>query len=497
LALEVLSRTFDPITLLTILVGVTAGISIGAMPGLTSTMGIALLMPMTFAMEAHTGMMLLIGEFVGAIYGGSITAILINTPGTPSAAATVLDGYPFTKRGESGRAIGISTVASFGGGIISGITMILVAPVLASVALKFSAPETFALAFFGISIISSISGKSLVKGLFSGSIGLTLSLIGVDNITGFTRFAFGSTFLMGGLAVIPVMVGLFAMSQCFLSIEELGVKNVITQKIKSAFPTKQDLKTIWPTILRGGLTGTFIGIIPGAGGDISAFVSYDMEKRVSKHPELFGTGLPEAIAAPEASNNGTTGGALIPLLTLGIPGDSNTAVLLGALMIHNLVPGPMLFVQQAVVVDTLFIGFMIANVFMLILGLLGIPLFVKIVQIPRKILVPVIIVLCLVGSYAINNNYLDVVVMLVAGVIGYALVKGGFPLSPIVLALILGPMAEGNLRRSLVMSKGSPMIFFERPISAAFIVAAVVCLFLPIIKRWIVIYRESKKSSAA
>lgn len=494
MTLEVLSLSFAPITLFTILVGVAAGISIGAMPGLTSTMGIALLMPLTFAMEAHLGMMLLIGEFVGAIYGGSITAILINTPGTPSAAATVMDGYQFTKRGEPGRALGISTVASFGGGVISGILMILIAPILANVALRFSAPETFALAFFGISIISSVSGKSLLKGLLSGAMGLVLSLVGMDNITGFTRFAFGTTFLMGGIAFIPVMVGLFAMSQCFLSLEELDVKSVVIQKIKNALPTRQDLKTIWPTIVRGGITGTFIGIIPGAGGDISAFVSYDMERRVSKHPQLFGTGIPEGVAAPESSNNGTTGGALIPLLTLGIPGDANTAVMLGALMIHNLTPGPMLFVEKADIVNTLFIGFMAANVFMLILGLLGIPLFVKIVQIPKRILVPVVIVLCIVGSYAINNNYLDIVVMLVAGVAGYVLVKGGFPLSPIVLALILGPMAEGNLRRSLVMSGGSPMIFLERPIAAVFIVIAVICLFLPIIKRWISLYRESGRA---
>ena len=488
--LETLSMAFNPVTLFTIFVGVAAGISIGAMPGLTSTMGIALLMPLTFAMEPHIGIMLLIGEFIGAIYGGSITAILINTPGTPSAAATVLDGYPFTRRGESGRAIGISTVASFGGGIISGILLIFVAHIIASVALKFSAPETFALAFFGISIISSVSGKSLIKGLLSGCIGLILSLVGIDNITGFTRFAFGTTFLMGGFSFIPVMVGLFAMSQCFLNIEDIEQKNTLTQKITRALPTLQDIKTIWKTILRGGLTGTFIGAMPGAGGDISAFISYDMERRFSKHPQLFGTGIPEGIAAPESSNNGTTGGALIPLLTLGIPGDSNTAVMLGALMIHNLIPGPMLFVQQAATVNTLFIGFMVANIFMLILGLSGIRLFVRIVQIPSRILIPIIIVLCILGSFAINNNFLDVVVMLVAGFFGYILIKGGFPLSPIVLALILGPMAEGNLRRSLVMSQGNPIIFIERPIAAAFIVIGVISLFLPIIKEAIKVYRR-------
>lgn len=479
--MTVLSNILNPVCLLSILGGVAMGISFGAMPGLTSTMGVALLMPITFSMEPHIGMLLLIGIFCGAIYGGSITAILINTPGTPSAAATVLDGYKFTERGEAGRALGISTVASFGGGIISGVILILVAPQLAQIALKFNAPESFALAFFGLSIIASISGKDMVKGLMSGTLGLLLSLIGMDNVTAYTRFSFGSTYLMGGLSFIPVLVGLFALSQCFLTVEEIYVERTKAARTRNPLPTLKDLKTIAPTILRAGLTGTFIGIIPGAGGDISAFVSYDMERRVSKHPEKFGTGIPEGIAAPEASNNGTTGGALIPLLTLGIPGDANTAVMLGALMMHNLTPGPQLFLTKAETVNTLFAGFMLANVFMLILGFLGQPLFVKIVSIPKRILVPVIIVMCTVGSFAINNNYYDIIIMLIAGIVGYFMSKGGYPLSPIVLALILGPMAEGNFRRSLVMSQGSYSIFFQRPFSAAFIIIGILSLLWPII----------------
>ena len=479
--MTVLSNVLNPVCLLSILGGVAMGISFGAMPGLTSTMGVALLMPITFSMEPHIGMLLLIGIFCGAIYGSSITAILINTPGTPSAAATVLDGYKFTERGEAGRALGISTVASFGGGIISGVILILVAPQLAQIALKFNAPESFALAFFGLSIIASISGKDMVKGLMSGTLGLLLSLIGMDNVTAYTRFSFGSTYLMGGLAFIPVLVGLFALSQCFLTVEEIYVERTKAARTRNPLPTLKDLKTIAPTILRAGLTGTFIGIIPGAGGDISAFVSYDMERRVSKHPEKFGTGIPEGIAAPEASNNGTTGGALIPLLTLGIPGDANTAVMLGALMMHNLTPGPQLFLTKAETVNTLFAGFMLANVCMLILGFLGQPLFVKIVSIPKRVLVPVIIVMCTVGSFAINNNYYDIIIMLIAGLVGYFMSKGGYPLSPIVLALILGPMAEGNFRRSLVMSQGSYSIFLQRPFSAAFIIIGILSLLWPII----------------
>ncbi len=490
--IDVLLNVFSPSVLVSIIGGVLAGIAIGAMPGLTSTMGIALLMPLTFRMPPTEGLMMLIGEFCGAIYGGSITAILINTPGTPSAAATLIGGYQFTKRGESARALGISTVASFCGGIISGVCLILIAPRLAQIALKFSAPEQFALALFGISIISSISGKNMVKGLMAGMIGLLLSLIGMDNISGYTRFAFGSVFLMNGLSFIPVLVGLFAMSQCFLSIEELMVRNRITEKIKRVLPTKQDLLTILPTVIRESLVGTFIGIIPGAGGDISAFVSYDLEKKLSKHPEKFGTGIPEEVAAPESSNNGTTGGALIPLLTLGIPGDANTAVMLGALMIHNLTPGPMLFVEQSFIVNSLFVGFMLANVVMLIAGLSGIRAFTKIVSIPKPILNPIIVMMCVIGAYAVNGNYLDIVVMFVAGIVGYFLVKGGFPLSPIVLALILGPMAEGNLRRSLVMSHGSWSIFFTRPVAAAFILISVFSFFLPIVRNLLAKRKEAK-----
>lgn len=480
--IEVIANVLNWQVLLAIVGGVAAGISIGAMPGLTSTMGIALLMPFTFQLEPEVGMMLLIGEFCGAIYGGSITAIMINTPGTPSAAATMLDGYPFTRRGESCRALGISTVASFGGGIISGILLILIAPMLAEIALKFSAPETCALALFGISIIASISGKNLLKGLMSGALGLLLSLVGMDNISGVSRFTFDTLFLMNGFSFIPVMVGLFAMSQCFLSIERIYEQVRVEAHITSTLPSWSDLRRIAPTVLRGGVTGTFVGIIPGAGGDISAFISYDMERRLSKHPEKFGTGIPEGIAAPEASNNGTTGGALIPLLTLGIPGDANTAVMLGALMVFNLTPGPRLFVDQALVVNTLFAGFIIANIAMLIIGLSGVRFFSRIVRIPRPVLTPIVILMCIVGSYAINGNFLDVLVMFVAGIIGYIMIKGEFPLSPIVLALILGPMAEGNLRRSLVMSHGDYSIFLSHPIAATFIVIAILSLLWPIAK---------------
>jgi putative tricarboxylic transport membrane protein len=480
--LQGLATVMSPQTLIFIILGVAAGITIGALPGLTATMGVALLLPITFSMSPINGILLLCGIYIGAIYGGSITAILLRTPGTPAAAATALDGFELAKKGEAGRALGMSTLASFVGGTISTILLMLISPQLAKLALKFSAPEYFALALFGLSIITSISGNSIVKGLMAAAIGILLSLVGIDGITGFPRFTFQNVNMLNGLSFIPIMIGLFALSQAFSSIEDIVKNRKIEQKIKSVIPTLADVKTTWKTMLRSSLIGTFIGIIPGAGGDIAAFVSYNEAKRFSKHPEKFGTGLIEAVAAPEAGNNGVTGGAMVPLLTLGIPGDSVTAILLGALMMQGLQPGPLLFTEQGATVYTIFIGLLVGNVVMLILGLAGIRVFTKIVSIPSYILTPIIFALCIVGSYAINNSLFDVKVMFISGIIGYFMNKLEFPSSPIILALILGPMAEGHFRRALVMSNGSASIFFTSPISLVFIIIAVITLFWPIVK---------------
>ena len=491
--LQGLVAVMTPQTLIFIILGVAAGITIGALPGLTATMGVALLLPVTFSMGPTNGILLLLGIYVGAIYGGSIPAILLRTPGTPAAAATALDGYELAKKGEAGRALGMSTLASFAGGIISTILLMVISPQLAKLALKFSAPEYFALAIFGLSIITSISGNSIVKGLMAAGVGILISLVGIDGITGFPRFTFGNVNMLNGLSFIPIMIGLFALSQAFSSIEDITKKIVVQQKVKSVFPTLADLKTTWVTILRSSFIGTFIGIIPGAGGDIAAFVSYNEAKRFSKHPEKFGTGLIEAVAAPEAGNNGVTGGAMVPLLTLGIPGDSVTAILLGALMMQGLQPGPLLFKEQGAMVYTIFVGLLVANIVMLILGLAGIKIFTKIVSIPAYILTPIIFALCIVGSYAINNSFFDVEIMFISGVVGYFMNKLEFPASPIILALILGPMAEGNLRRGLVMSNGSASVFFTSPISLFFIVLAAITLFWPIIKPLIKNKKESVK----
>lgn len=481
--LNALWNILQPSTLLIMIAGSIGGIIIGAMPGLTSVMGVTLLLPFTYGMDPSVSIALLLSISFGAIYGGSITAILIGTPGTPASAATMIEGRQFAARGEGGRAIGISTIASWCGGTISAIILILIAPQLAKVALNFGAPEYCCLALFGLTIIASISGKSMLKGVIAGLIGLLLSTIGLDPMTGFSRYSFGVVNLYSGLQVVPLMIGLFAIAQVFVNLKDGVAQNRITQKVKRVLPSKEDLKEALPVSIRSGLIGTFIGIIPAAGADIAAFVSYDVAKKFSKHPEKFGTGVVEGLAAPEAGNNGDTSGALVPMLTLGVPGDATAAVLIGALTLHGLQPGPLLFTENAEVVNNIFASTLVANLLFLIFGLLGIRLFVKIIQIKPYILTPAIFVLCVIGSYALRNNLFDVGAMLVISLIGYFFIYLEIPIAPVVLALILGPMLESNLRRSLLMSGGSFSIFFTRPISVLFLLLAVISLLWPLLRK--------------
>lgn len=472
--------------------GVICGIIIGALPGLTATMGVALLTPLTFGMNPVSGLVMLVGIYCGAIYGGSISAILIRTPGTPAAAATVIDGHELAKKGEAGKALWMSTVASFCGGMFSALCLAFIAPQLAKVALSFSSPEYFALAMFGLSIISSISGDQVLKGLIAGFCGLILAMIGMDPITGFPRFTFGDPNFLSGISFIPVLIGLFAVSEAFASAESMLKKIDIDVNIAGMWPSWAEIKTCIKTIIKGSVIGTIIGIIPAAGADVAAFVSYGECKRSSKQADKLGTGVLEGVAAPESANNGVTGGAMIPLLTLGIPGDAVTAVMLGALMLQGLRPGPMLFKDNADVVFALFAGLILANVFMLIFGLGGLKLFAKVIMVPKPILVPIIFILCVVGSYSIDQRVFDVGVMLVFGVIGYFMQKLKFPISPVVLALILGPMAERELRTSLVLSQGSLDIFFTRPITLLLFGLTVVS----IVGSYIAQVRKQKKAQA-
>lgn len=488
--IEVLPNVFDITVLAVLIASVAIGMVIGSLPGLTATMGVALLLPVTFSMSPAAGILLLVGVYFGGIYGGAITAILINTPGTPSSAATVLDGYPLAKKGYAQKALTVSTISSAIGGTISVIVLIFVAPQLARFALQFNAPETFALAVFGMSVISSVAGKSLVKGFMMLFFGLLICSIGLDPVGGFPRFTFGSLNLQGGVNFIAAMIGLFALSEAFHIIQDSIKKEQHILPLKKAKLKWNEFKSLIWTILRSSGIGTFIGMIPGAGGDIACFVAYNEAKRAAKKGEKFGEGELKGVAAPESANNATTGGAMIPLLTLGIPGDAVTAVMLGALMVQGLQPGPLLFENHAELVYTLFVGMLLANILVFILGLSFIRYVIKVLTIPKMYIAPVIVVFCVIGSYALENSMFDVIVMTLFGVIGYFLKKYEYPVSPVILALILGPMMEANFRRSLLMSDGSLLIFFTRPFSLILLILAFFTLFTPLLKE----YYERKRN---
>jgi putative tricarboxylic transport membrane protein len=463
----------DPINFFFIFIGITSGIMVGALPGLTATMGVALLIPFTYGLDPLRGLLMLIGIFCGGIYGGAISAILLGIPGTPSGAATVLDGHPMTKKGLAGKAIGMATVASFFGGTIGALIMTFLSPLIAKIALRFGPPEFFALAFFGLGIIITVSAKSILKGLISGIFGLMITVIGFDPLSGAPRLTFGSTELLGGITFIPALIGLFGYSQVFEGIEKILILPSVKSELKNIIPKLKELKSVLRTMIKSALMGTFIGSVPGTGCDIAAFVSYGEARRSSKTPEKFGTGILEGVAAPETGNNAATGGAMIPMLTLGVPGDAVTAVLMGALTIHNLQPGPLLFRDHPEVVYPIFAGMIVAQFVMLWVGLGGARFFAKIINIDRRVMTPIIFLLCVVGSYAMRFSFFDVGVSLIIGIIAYFMNYYGFPSSPILLALILGPMVEQNLRRSLLISHGDPMIFITRPISAAFIIIGI------------------------
>ncbi|PIC98602.1 tripartite tricarboxylate transporter permease [Sporosarcina sp. P29] len=479
-----------PVALLANLAGVALGIVFGALPGLTATMGLALLIPLTFGIPPIVAFSALLGVYVGAVYAGSITAILVGTPGTAAAAAALLEGPAMTKNGEAKKALTMTTVASVIGGIFSCVVLILISPQLAKFALTFGPPEYFALALFGLSIVAGVSGKSLLKGVIAGLIGLFIASIGLDPVKGTERFTFGSVDLLNGINVVPALVGLFAISEVLTRVEGKGEQ--LRSKIGSTSIGLKlsDLKRNWFNLLRSSVIGTFIGIIPATGSGVASFVAYNEAKRASKDKTKFGKGNVDGLAATESANSAVTGGALVPLLTLGIPGDVITAVMLGALMIQGLTPGPMLFTTNADVVYGIFMALIVANIFMLVLGLGATKIFPKLLRIPEGILMPVIVVLCVLGSYSIANSMFDVMIMLIFGLLGYVMLKVELPLAPLLLAMILAPIAETNFRRSMLLSQENLSIFFTRPVSAV-IIAITVLVFGKII------FNEFKKYTLA
>ena len=471
--------------LLANLLGVALGIVFGALPGLTAVMGVALLIPLTFGLPPVVAFSSLLGMYCGAIYAGSITAILVSTPGTAAAAATMLEGPRLTARGESLRALEMTTVASFIGGVFSCFILAGVAPQLARFALNFSAPEYFALGIFGLTIVATLSEGALLKGCIAACLGLLIAMVGMDPLTGNLRLTFDSANLINGVSLIPALVGLYALSQVFLTCEDvfrgkrLSAVNISRKGIS--------LAEIWANrsaLLRGSLIGTFIGIVPATGSGTASFAAYSEAKRNSRHPEAFGNGAIEGLAATESANNAVTGGALIPLLTLGIPGDVVTAVILGALMIQGMTPGPLLFQEQGALVYSIFISLLLANVFMLVLGMASVRVFSKIVSIPGGILMPLVTTLCVVGGYALNNSNFDLGVMAVFGILGWIMTKASIPLAPLLLALILSGIIETNFRRALSISDNDYTVFLTRPVCAVFLCISLFILFNLLRKEW-------------
>ena len=457
--------------------GAAGGILLGAIPGMTATMGVALLIPFSFGMDLIPSIGLLLGTYCGGMYGGSISAILIHAPGTPAAAATLLDGYPMCQKGQAGRALSIAMFSSFCGGIIGALVMTFLSPTIAGMAMSFGPGEMFMLAVFGLSVIIAISGKSISKGLVSAFFGMLLCTVGLDPTNGIPRFiTYKQTGLLEGFQFIPTLIGLFAVAEVFGGIERIvngeEKQEQSHEKITNVLPGLSDIRAIWKNILAGGLIGTFIGAIPGAGGDIAVFVSYGASKSASKNPELYGTGIPQGVAATESANNGCSGGAMIPLLSLGVPGDSVTAILLGAFIMKGIQPGPMMYVTELPTVYRVFAALMMANLAMLLIGCLGVRFFAKIVSVEKKLLMPVILVVSLLGAFSINKNVFDVGVAVAFGLIGYLMNKYEFPLSPILLALILGPMCEKNFVRFMNIQKGNFGAIFTSPIAVVFIVLA-------------------------
>ncbi len=474
-------HALSPINLLAMIASTALGITIGCLPGLSAAMGVALLLPVTFGMDPATGLIVLGGIYCGAIFGGSISAILIHTPGTPASAATAIEGYKLTLKGQAAKALTVACFASFCGGLLSCISLYFFSPLLAELAMQFKSPEYFWLSIFGLTIIAGVSSRSLIKGLISGVLGLLISTIGMDPMEGVERFMFGQPTLYNGVNTTCALIGLFSMSQVLILAEKKIVERAKAAKIKDKMTlSKAEVKRLMPTITRSWLIGNILGILPGAGATIACFMGYNEAKRFSKHKEEFGNGSIEGVAGSESANNAVTGGSLIPTLTLGIPGESVTAVLMGGLIIHGLQPGPELFTTYAGMTYTFFAGFVLVQFAMLIIGLWGSKIFAHIARLSDRILIPSIFVLCVVGSYAIHNNFDEVIIMFVFGIIGYLVRKFDMNAAAIVLGLILGPIGENGLRRSLILSDGDPMILFSTPLCWMLIALCVVGILSPL-----------------
>lgn len=479
------SVLLDPYLVALIFMTTIIGVIIGVLPGLGATTGAALLLPFTLTMEPVPAITVLATIYVSATFAGSITAILINTPGTSAAAATTFDGFPLAQRGEAGRALGVAIVSSTVGGVFSVIVLCIAAPLLARVAYQFRPPEYFALTLFGLSMLASISSGGAVRNLIGGIFGVWLATIGAERSTGIERFMFGNYELYEGLSFVPVFIGLFAMSELLVQSKRVNqVFDAISMKAVM-LPSKEDYKRIWKTILRSCGIGTFIGILPAEGATVASMIGYSEARRWSKNKDEFGKGSIEGIAGAEAANNAATGGAMVPTMVLGIPGSGTTAVILVGLMVHGLRPGPYLFTEQVDTVYQIFGAMLLANIMFMVMGLYAAKWFARISLVPTPILWPIVFALSVVGAYALSSSLLDVWIVLIFGVVGFFARRHGFAVAPIAVGLILGEMVETNLQNSLKMFEGEWWLIFTQPLAVVFLLLAFMGLCGPAIFRWI------------
>ena len=483
-----LGLVFNATNIIMIVLGVFIGMLLGAIPGLTGIMAIALLLPFTFTMHPVTALILLVAIYKGAMFGGSIPSILMNIPGTPPAAATALDGYPLSLQGKSQKALKIALYASVMGDVFSDLVLITVAGYLASMALKFGPPEYSMLIVFSLTTIGAVSGKTLIKGLLSAAGGLFIATVGLDPITASPRFSFGIIELYDGFSLLPMLIGLFALSEVLRQLEgKIGVivkatflplsKNPEDQKV-----TKAEMKRCIIPIFRGSVLGTFLGSIPGIGPTVGAYMSYAETKRNSKNPSSFGKGAIEGVAAAEAGNSSVCGANMIPLLGLGIPGDAVAAIIMGAFMIQGLAPGPLIFQTHLDIIYGFFMALILANIANLFIGFFAIRFSRRLTKISKVMILPIVLILCFTGSYAINASFFDIKVTFLFGVLGYLMTKFDFPIAPMLIGFILGPMAEISIRQSLLISQGSMLIFFTRPIALGFVIITILTITYTIIR---------------
>lgn len=473
-----------PFNLILAVAGVVMGTLIGALPGVGPVSGVALLLPLTFGMPPTSGIILLSAIYAGSMYGGTITSVLINTPGESASVVTCIDGYQMALQGRAGPALGVAAFGSWVAGTVGVVLLMTMSPLLAKWALSFGPPETFALMLLGLTTVTGLTGDHALKGYISMVLGLMLSMVGFDIVSGDARYGFGINEMLDGVDFLPVAIGLFGLGEVLEGAEGAARMDILNARygLRDVMLTATDWARSRWAIVRGTFLGFLVGVLPGAGPTIATFLSYALEKKISRHPEEFGTGAIEGVAAPESANNAASAGAMVPMLTLGIPGSATTAVMLGGLMMWGLRPGPLLFEKNPDFVWGLIASLYIANVMLLILNVAFIPVFVRALRMPYTILMALIIVFCVTGAYAQSNKLWDVGQMLVFGVLGYLMRKLGYSPAALVLALVLGPLAERALRQSLIISDAGVLIFFTRPISAVLIVAALAAVAVPVVR---------------